>query len=85
MSKAEWDRTPWYEQRILTEGLYAEQPWIQRAAMVERVENPLNLASGLFGELLLDDPDGEDDLTDIGINVRRATTSTPVYQPAGAD
>lgn len=82
MSMAEWDRTPWYEQRILREGLHAEQPWIQRAAMVSRVEDPLSLGAGVFSDQL-DGPDGDEaDLSTVGITVRQSSVVTPLYRPA---
>lgn len=78
---AEWDRLPWYEQRLLTEGLFAEQPWVPRAAMLQRVDDPLSLRRGLFGDLVLGDED-DNDLSSLGITVRRSTTVTPIYRPA---
>ena len=80
---AEWDRLPWYEQRLLQEGLRAEQPWIQRAAMVSRVDDPLSLSTGVFSdELDALDESSADDLSDIGINIRKSTVVTPLYRPA---
>lgn len=78
---AEWDRLPWYEQRVYQEGLQAERPWIQRAAMLNRAEDSLNLNVGLFADLG-DDEEDEADLSDLGINIRRSTVVTPLYQPA---
>lgn len=78
---AEWDRLPWYEQRLLQEGLNAEQPWVPRAAMLARVQDPLNLALGLFADIGAPEED-ETDLSDLGITIRRSTVVTPLYQPA---
>jgi hypothetical protein len=84
MSMAEWNRTPWYEQRLLQEGLYAEQPWIQRAVMMQRTEDPLSLQSGLFGDLQ-DDQNQPDDLESFGVRIRRSDVLTPVYRSAALD
>lgn len=83
MSMAEWDRTPWYEQRILQEGLFAEQPWIQRAALLERVSDPLALASGVFyGEPGADPEPKGDGLASYGVRIRRSDVVTPIYRSA---
>lgn len=84
MSMADWDRTPWYEQRLLREGLIAEQPWIQRAAMTTRIEDPLALRSGAFASEPGEDPTDEgDSLESYGVQIRRSTVVTPLYQPMG--
>jgi hypothetical protein len=79
----EWDRLPWYEQRLLHEGLRAEQPWIQRAVMLDRADDPLSLRGGLFDDLAFDDDEQPDDLAEFGVNIRRSEAITPLYQPAG--
>jgi hypothetical protein len=83
MSMAEWDRTPWWEQRLLREGLWAEQPWIQRAALLDRVDDPLSLRSGVFCDDMSDLDGGDsDDLTGFGVQIHRSATVTPLYRPA---
>jgi hypothetical protein len=84
MSIAEWNRTPWYEQRILQEGLYAEQPWIQRAVMMQRADDSLSLGSGLFADLQLEQ-EQPDDLESFGVQVRRSEVVTPIYRSAATD
>jgi hypothetical protein len=76
-----WDRLPWYEQRLLQEGLHAEQPWIQRAVMLSRADDPLSLGTGLFSEIGGTDED-ENDLSELGINIRRSSVVTPIHRPA---
>lgn len=83
MSMAEWDRTPWYEQRVLQEGLFAEQPWIQRSALMTKVDDPLSLRAGVFADEM--DPAAEegDSLESYGVQIRRSTNVTPLYRPIG--
>jgi hypothetical protein len=85
MSAADWNRTPWWEQRLLREGLQLEQPWIQRAALLQRVDDPLALRMGAFASEPGDDTDESDDLTSLGVQVRRSNVVTPLYRPAGGE
>lgn len=89
MSAAEWNRTPWWEQNILREGLEAEAPWIGRALMMSKATDPLDITTGLFANTF--DPEREEtegtaeDLSSFGIQVRKSGKMTPVYQSAAVD
>lgn len=83
---AEWNRIPWYEQRLLVEGLIAESPWIGRVAMLNKTEDPLDTRTGLFADPAEDDDyeGSAEDLGSLGIQVRKKEKMTPVYKALGS-
>jgi hypothetical protein len=83
----EWDRLPWFEQKLLSEGLVNESPWIGRVAMMEKASDPLDTRAGVFSDPIDEDDNFEgsaDDLSSFGIQVRKKEKMTPVYKAIGS-
>lgn len=66
MSPEEWEVTPWWKQKILLDGIQAEQPWNRH-----QNRDSFELSENDFPDMDDGSNNDPDDLSDVGINVQQ--------------